>query len=495
MALERSQRIAVKPRAPGAKLDIGPQDYFVLSRVEGGTPTVGEVIDVTGLPSAQTQEILGRLLELGALELSDGGGRPKPAPTASSPQANDRLRARAAERRRKTLARGFGGGPSHDKPTREMNPVNHPARETRETPKVDALPPPPPFVLPPVPGDDPRLDTSLAIDIEEQRSLLAMLDRGEELTAFEMLGLHPTHDKGEIRAAFRKASRRFHPDAYHGRDLGPFSDRLGRLFAAAKDAVKKLGDEDYRGPLVETYEAGREKVRLEEETRRNRMQAAKAAAEEIRNKRDREEVDARRKARMRDRAQAQRGRVIANLAGRVKQHIADAEKAERLGNLPAAANHYRLALRVDPNMPDVKAKWEKVRSTARRERAKEAFSRANSYLELGQSSEALPLLVEAADADPTLEHLAHAADLLRSVDAARARELAMQALNALNRDDKDQKGRPRSGAALAELHLMIGRAFLDAGQKKTAKAQAEAAQELAPDNPQVRALLKSIKVK
>ncbi len=491
MALERSQRIAVKAGATGGKLDIGPQDYFVLSRIEG-RPSVGEVIDSAGLPSSQTREILDRLLTAGAIEVLAGAAAPP------RPGTNTRLRSQADRRRRRTLAQGLVSPSAKAEPrgseTKEMKAVNDPSRETKELAAAEPQRRPP-FVLPPVRADDPRLDAALAIGVEEQRSLLAMVDRNEELTAFEMLGLNPTHDRGEIRKAFRQASRRFHPDAYHGKDLGPFAEHLSILFAAAKDAVSKLNDEAYRTPIVDAADAAWNKVREEEDRRQARMQAAKAAAEQIRDKRERAEVDARRKARMTERAQAQRGRVLANLASRVQQHLADAEKAERLGNLPAAANHYRLALRVDPNLPDVKEKWERVRGKARKERAKEAFSRANSYLELGQSAEALPLLVEAADADPTPEHLAHAADLLRSVDVGRARDLAMGALNALNRNDSDKKGRPRSQGDLAELHLMIGRAFLDAGQKKTAKVQAKLAEGLAPEHPQVRALLKSIKVK
>jgi len=490
--LERSQRIAIVRGATSTSLDIGPKDYFVLSRIEG-RPTVGEVLDTSGLPSGQTREILSRLLDLGAIEKVQA-----PAPAIRNGGGSSGVvRARAANRRRRTLVEGLAKK-VRNTPTVEMPAARAPAPAKEEEAAPPPPPPPPPFSLPPVGVDDDRVDPDLGIAVDEQRKLLALADRAEELTPFEILGLHPTNDKSVIRQAFRDASRRFHPDAYHGRQLGSFGERLESLFSAAKDSVKRLGDDTVRAPLVEAYEAKRDAARAAEAQRQSRMDAAKAAAEEIRAKRVRDAAAERRAIRTRNRASAQRDRVIANLTHRAAQHVQDAERAELAGNLPAAANHYRLSLRVNPDQPDVKEKWEAVRTKARVIRAKEAFSRGNAYLELGQSEEALPLLVEAADADPTIEHLALAADLLRTVDAPRARELAMAALNALSLEGSQEaapKKKPRTTQQMVELHLMLGRAFLSAGQKKTAAVQAQLAQRLAPEDPQVRALLNSAKVK
>lgn len=486
MPLDRTRRVSVTPKATSGKLDIGPQDYFVLSRIDGAS-RVGDVLDASGLPRAQAEAILDRLLAAGAIEIEGTGQHPAARPSGHAG------RDAAARRKRRTLAQGLGN--------RTSSPPDRPANKPKPEPEADTEASageehrPPPFELPPVDPDDERLDPDLAIPLDEQQRLLALVDRREELTPFELLGLHPTDDRAEIRNAFRTISRRLHPDAYHGRNLGSFKEHLAHLFAAAREAVKKLGDEEFRRPMVEAYESERTRVREEKERREARMAAAKAAAQEIRDKQQKVEVDARRKARATSRARAQRGRVLANLAGRVGQHITDAEKAERAGNHAAAANHYRLALRVDPNNADVKAKWDKVRGKARKERAKEAFSRALSYLELGQSEDALPLFVEAADADPTSEHLANAAELLRTTNIERAREMAMGALNALQRELNDQKTKPKGPGRVAELRMMLARTFRDAGQNKTARAQAKAAVDLVPDLPEARALLNSIKKK
>jgi hypothetical protein len=111
----------------------------------------------------------------------------------------------------------------------------------------------------------------------------------------------------------------------------------------------------------------------------------------------------------------------------------------------------------------------------------------------------MPLLVEAAEADPTAEHLAFAADAIKVKDHVRARDLALAALDALGvseaKANADKTVTRRKAAWLGQLHLMIGRAFLAAGQKQTAKQQALIAERYCPDDMEVRALLKACKAK
>src|SRR5690606_23121976 len=114
--------------------------------------------------------------------------------------------------------------------------------------------------------------------------------------------------------------------------------------------------------------------------------------------------------------------------------------------------------------------------------------------EYGQMNEATPLFTEAADADPTSEHLAHAADAVRSADPMRARGYALKALEALNVETAS-KASSLDPAAVARLRMMIGRAFAAAGQTKTALEQAQLAEAALPGDLEVRSLLKSLKVK
>jgi curved DNA-binding protein CbpA len=321
--------------------------------------------------------------------------------------------------------------------------------------------------------------------------LLALADRLATLSPFEVLGIHATDDAREIKRGYFETSRRLHPDAYHGRELGNFRELLSRLFARAKGAYGELRDAKVRAPYVHARQA----VLAEREGERARMQAERAAVREAEraaraqaehHEREREAERVRQMQAERMRAQA--GHARRRISEEVAIHVADAEAAEAAGNLPRAANHLRLALQVDPHDAALNERWQRVRGRARSERAKVAFARANTLSEMGQSAEALPLLVEAAEADPTAEYLAHAADGLRTVDVARARDFAIRALEALQQGLSDPTC-TWDPAHVVRWRVLIGRAFLSAGQIQTAREQARLAAAMRPDDREVKALL------
>ncbi|MBC8069956.1 MAG: hypothetical protein IAG13_16580, partial [Deltaproteobacteria bacterium] len=99
----------------------------------------------------------------------------------------------------------------------------------------------------------------------------------------------------------------------------------------------------------------------------------------------------------------------------------------------------------------------------------------------------------AADAHGTPEHLAHAAEALGTKDPARTRTMALAALDALSTDQTANPNK-RKPADLARLHVLLARAFLAAGQQHTAREQAAIADRHRPNDPEIRALLISIKL-
>lgn len=503
VGLPRTLRLELVPQVRVETLPLGPQEYFVLSRVEGRA-TVAEVVAASGLGAAATEEILERLLQLGALRVDDGpvAASAPASGSTSAPvrqrQSTQELRAQAQDRRRRVLQQQLAAGlrpPAPLAPGEEhsLAPVLGPELEAGPPPLAatddDELPPLP--AMAPVPLDDPRLDPSLGLPLVEQQYLLALEDRLDELDPFTFLGLAPTHDLKVIRDAFRDASRRLHPDAHHGRELGRFRGLLGTLFARAKAAHAALQREEIRAPLVASVEAERALRRREREEQEAAWRAAQAAAEERRARREQAAADERRTARTAQRADRERDRMAAAIKAKVAEYLQAAADAEAMENFARAANNYRLALQLDPS-DEIKARWETARGVARRRRAKEAFARACTLVEVGHGAEAVPSFLEAADADPTLEHLAHAADAVREQDPTRARNLAMEALRMLGEDEKGRA--PLRPAVVADLRLMIGRAFLAAGQVQSAIEQARVVQRLRPGDPQARALLNSAKV-
>ena len=507
MVVARTLRLTVDSQARPETLPLGPQEYFVLSRVEG-RPTVAEVIAACGLPATQTEQALARLLELGALRRVDEPAASlaaaSPAPGAASPrrprvrQSTQELRAQAQERRRRVLQQQLVLGRTG---TPTPSPSSFDVRRSEPEPgcRAPAAPEPEPELedeprptVTPVPADDPRVDRSLGLGVDDQRWLLALEDRLEQLTPFELLELRPTHDLKVVRGAFRDASRRLHPDAYHGRELGRFRGLLSMLFGRAKAAHAALQSEEIRAPLVEAAEAARAERRRLARLRAEQQQAALEAAEARRRRREQEAEAERRASLAEQRAERERERLAAVVQAKVAEYLQAAADAEAMENYARAANNYRLAMELHPHDAELRARWAETRTIARRRRAKDAFARACTFVEAGHPHDAVPLFLEAADADPTVAHLAHAADAVREHDPPRARDLAMGALRLLSEGEHGDA--PLRPSVVADLRLMIGRAFLAAGQAESAREQARLVQRLRPGDPQARALLNSAKV-
>jgi curved DNA-binding protein CbpA len=489
VALSRTQRLR-RTDAPLASLQIGPEEYFVLTRVEG-RPSVGELLGGTGLPPAHAERILERLVELGALAVVEEGDAALPRTTP----LGTHLRKRADTRKRELLARHLD--PTTDLRARATTVRLDPPPEappSLERPPMSGPPAPVPVptpepVVPPVSAGAPRIDPRCAVPVGDQRLLLALDDRLEDLTPFEVLGLHPTDDEREIKRAYFDASRLLHPDTYFGRDLRAYGPILTRLFARAKQAYAELRRPEVRRPYVEVVLA---------ETRRREAEAAAIAEKERARERAREEAEAEARRqkideRRRERARAGEQRLRTKLDAQLEENLAAAIEARAAGNLARAANFFRLALQSDPHNEEIRARWEETRTLARKERAKVAFSRALQFAEYGQSNEAIPLFTEAADADPTTDHLAHAAEAVRGTEPLRARTYALEALGALNVETASKT--TRDPTSIARLRIMIARAFAAAGQTKTALEQAQLAEAALPGDPEVRSLLKSLKVK
>ncbi len=474
MSLDPAQHVQRNDSIP-ADLDLTPQDYFVLSRVEGPIK-VGDLVRACGLPSRDASAIVNKLVDGGALTVCEAKPKPVVRPSTGT------LRSAAEARKRRALAAALQGArmPTSETPVVTEDVSNGQAESEADKPeehhrleRIDRKR---------VSATDDRLDDSYPIELDRQRWILAMNDEHAQMSQFEILGILPTHDVKAIKRAFHETSRALHPDAYHGRDLGPFRAILSSMFREAKAAYAELRREDVRAPWVDR--------RIEADARAKQQEEAEEA--EAREERDAAAAE-RREERTRVRAHRQREALHAKMQKEASAMLDEAEAAEKAGNLAKAANLYLLATRADPANEKLGAKWEGARRAARDKRGTEAYARAQQRLDLGQYSEALPWLLEAAQAKPTAEHLAHAAFAVREGDPNMGRDLAMRALEALR--SSEASGDKVRTAEAVRLHVWIAYAFLAAGQVSTARAQAEHVSKLRPDDPDVRALLKACKAK
>jgi hypothetical protein len=489
MAWDPSARVVVEPSTPLHQLPLSPSEFFVLSRIDVPIK-IGDLLKASGLPPAEAEAALAKLLSLGAAKLLEPAPeprRPRPVPTGA-----------AADRKRQSLldqlaaARTRSEAPPPPTPAPASAPASTPAPASQAEPTEE---PPPPW--PRVPTSDARLDAALAIPVEEQQRILALADRLEDLSPFEILGIWPTHDMKLVRRAYHEVSRDFHPDSYFGQSIGPFGEHLAALFRRATQAHEALRAADVRAPFVDAEIARRAEL----ERRAKLVDDASRKQTELRRAQEEAEAAARRHERATKRAARQRDALDAAVRAQHDAYVQEAVAAEQLGNLARAANAWRLALQLVPQDATLRDNWQRCLEVARSKRATEAFNRALTLREIGQHAEAVPLLVEAAVAHPTAENLAYAAEAVAARDKARGRQFALSALEALRAEELSSRPGPdgsgankRRAADLARLHVMLARAFLAAGQQHTAREQAMIADRHRPNDPEIRTLLNSIKL-
>ena len=86
------------------------------------------------------------------------------------------------------------------------------------------------------------MDEAVELDPERQREILELEAKVESANLFEILGVPAGAPIEEVKAAFREASRKFHPDKYFGKKLGSFKGRLDKVFKRLIEAHQTLGD-------------------------------------------------------------------------------------------------------------------------------------------------------------------------------------------------------------------------------------------------------------
>jgi DnaJ domain len=175
--------------SPLQALGLGPDEGFVLSRVDGVT-RLGDIINLVPFEVERTVEILRRLWIAGAIEI-----------------------------------------PGHEPPVMsESKGAAASGASSTAVPKlvITALPP------------------GLELTLEQAQYIDAFFGEMSTKNAFELLGLQRGADKKDVKRAYFKLSKDFHPDRFYGKKLGGYAERLTQIFNAIKSAFDLLSDDERR---------------------------------------------------------------------------------------------------------------------------------------------------------------------------------------------------------------------------------------------------------
>jgi hypothetical protein len=186
-----STLIPQRAKAVPEDASIGAEEGFVLSRVDGRT-SLEEICLLVPFDEKVTQVILRRLHERGAID------------------------------------------------------VPGVARTIRPATPVAAIPARPAAPAPPL--EDPSNPLSAAQRARIDR-LFAELDTRD---AFALLELERTAEQKDIKRAYFKLSKEFHPDRFYGRDIGAYGEKLSKIFQAVKAAYEVLSHPERRAAYLES---------------------------------------------------------------------------------------------------------------------------------------------------------------------------------------------------------------------------------------------------
>jgi len=194
-----------KPGLNLAELNITPQEGLVLSRVDGAS-SLRDLCIICGLGDEQTLSVLTGLKDRGLINLP--GAR----------QRRDVRTNTAKVRERKAKAK------------------RDPDRATLEEMRAWAQ-----FSF-----EQEALGSTAALSEVRRKRILYFYQRLDEQNYYELLQVPADAEVSIIRRAYYKATKRFHPDRYFKRDIGPFREFLSTIFKRLGKAYDVLSDAESR---------------------------------------------------------------------------------------------------------------------------------------------------------------------------------------------------------------------------------------------------------
>jgi curved DNA-binding protein CbpA len=263
----------------------------------------------------------------------------------------------------------------------------------------------------------PAVDASLGISVELQQRILEF-ERGLERPYHELLGVDRGADAKDIKRAYFKLSREFHPDRYYRRNTGPFGARLERIFRRIAEAHELLSDPTTRAEIERSLASmpappgGEYRNAATGTTERVGPQPAPPRGQRVPGRMENLE-------RLRNRFKIP-PKLLAERRVRARQMFQAARVSAHEGRYLEAAASMRLAIAFDPWEKEFKGGFADIQAQVHAARAEALLKEAGDATAQG---EALRLLEEALNYRPchveTLKRVVEICVDVRELDKAR----------------------------------------------------------------------------
>jgi curved DNA-binding protein CbpA len=297
------------------------------------------------------------------------------------------------------------------------------------------------------------------VDIPQERQAeILALEAKLKATHFEVLGLAPGATSEEVRSAFHALSRKFHPDRFHGRQLGAFKPKIDAVFKRLIEANNVLTDPEKRQKYLD------ENPGLRSSTSDGRGPSVESVAKSA----DEEARDAERRARFARHPYLARASRTQEHVSKAKAHIAKHEYSHAFSLLNIAAQ-------IDPQNSEVRELLVDVRKKNDTQRSQTDLKRAQELVSQGNDELALQALRAAVNANAANHDAAYNAALILERKGADVREITSYAQKAVD-----------AAPSRVEYRVLLGRLLDAAGMKALARKHFDEAARLGPDHPDVK---------
>ena len=284
---------------------------------------------------------------------------------------------------------------------------------------------------------------------------------GDALTHYELLAIDADADGGAIRRAYLERSKRFHPDAWYRKELGPYGPLLSKWFQRLARAYQVLSDEESRSVYDRDHRT---------ELSRRHGQALErrelSKAEEERRARERRERLLRTKGFARIGA-------ARKLYEEALEHALNGERTQAVFALKAARE-------LDPNRKEITNKLVELEREQTRARARSALASARDREEKRKFADAITGYSAALQNDPTCFEAALGATRC-AIELSDTRAATNWATRAVQLNPGD-----------GEARLLLVRLLVGAGMKARARTELTALLQHHPDHKEAKALLKAL---
>lgn len=324
--------------------------------------------------------------------------------------------------------------------------------------------------------DESRIDSSLDIDEAVQRHILEF-EAGLDRSYYEILGVGLEADVRDLKRAYFRLSKEFHPDRYFRRNIGDYTRSLDRIFKKVLEAHELLSDPTTRaeidrsqGPLPEYEIPGKEQAA-------SPKSKASSASARLAAKRPLTPIE-RLKQRMPYKISA---KGVAERCAKAAEFYQSAQVAARGLRFLEAASSARLAIAFDPSKAEYKRCFAEIQVQAAEARVEQLLQRDDSSMDHDEQLDAMALYEETLlyrPHDPVINSRAALLALaLHQIESAR--EYAERAV----------EHSPEEGA----YHRVLARVFKAQGDRGHAVRELELALKFDRDDTEARELLRQLK--